>query len=62
MVTLGQTLPQTSPGFMCLQYKSIKNTMNNGEIAISPLPTKFSTHLENYVPFSSNLKLSSANS
>ena len=28
---------------------------------ISPFPRVFSTHLENFLPFSSNLKLSSAN-
>ena len=30
--------------------------------AISAFPTVFSTHLDNFLPFSSNLKLSSANS
>ena len=30
--------------------------------AISPFPTVFSTHLDNFLPFSSNFKLSSANS
>ena len=30
--------------------------------AIFPFPTVFSTHLENFLPFSSSLKLSSANS
>ena len=30
--------------------------------AISPFPTVFSTHSDNFLPFSSNLKLSSANS
>ena len=30
--------------------------------AISPFPTVFSTRLDNFLPFSSNLKLSSANS
>ena len=27
------TLPQTSPGFMCLQHKSFGNTVGKGEIA-----------------------------
>ena len=31
-------------------------------LVISPFPTVFSTHLENFLSFSSNLKLSSANS
>ena len=30
--------------------------------AVSPFPTVFSTHLENFPPFSTNLKLSAANS
>ena len=30
--------------------------------AIFPFPTVFSTHLDNFLPFLSNLKLSSANS
>ena len=30
--------------------------------AISPFPAVFSTHMENFLPFSSNLKLLSANS
>ena len=34
---------------MCLQYKSFENTV-------------FSTRLDNFLPFSSNLELSSANS
>ena len=31
-------------------------------LVISPLPAMFSTHLEKFLPFLSNLKLSSANS
>ena len=31
-------------------------------VAISPFPTVFSTHLDNFLPFSSDLKLSYANS
>ena len=51
--------------FTCLHYKSFENTVGKGDIArneqflIFPL---FSTLLENFLPFSSNLKLSSANS
>ena len=52
--------------FMCLQYKSFENTVGKGEIAQNeqflPFPTVFSTFLENFLVFSSNLKLSSANS
>ena len=36
-----------------------ENTEGKGEIA--PFPTMFSTRLDNLLPFSSNLKLSSAN-
>ena len=37
-----------------------ENTVGKG--AISPFPTVFSTRLDNFLPFLSNLKLSSANS
>ena len=37
--------------------QSFENTVGKGEIARN----EFSTHLENFLPFSSNLKLSSAN-
>ena len=33
-----------------------------GKRAISPFPSVFSTHMDNFLPFSSKLKLSSANS
>ena len=39
-----------------------ESCVTTGVRAISPLPTVFSTHLDNFLPFSSNLKLSSANS
>ena len=58
------THSQTVGIFMCLLYKSFENTVGKGEIACkeqSPLAV-FSTLLENISPFSSNLKLSSANS
>ena len=52
--------------FMCLQYKSFKNTVGKGEIAhyeqFLLFPQAFSICLENFLPFSSNLKLSPANS
>ena len=47
--------PFNAPG-----KQSFENTVGKGEIA--PFPTVFSTHLDNFLPFSSNLKLSSANS
>ena len=52
--------------FTCLQYKFFESTVGKGEIAHDEqfllFPTLFSTHLENFLPFSSNLKLSSAES
>ena len=50
---------------MCMQYKSFENTAGKVEIARNEqflLFPVFSTHLENFLPFSSNLKFSSANS
>ena len=52
--------PKQAQVFTCLQYKSFENTMRKGEIAL--FPSVFSTHMENFLPFSSNLELSSANS
>ena len=46
---------------MCLQYKSFENTgkrRNCSLQAISTFPMVFSTHLENFLPFSSNMKCS----
>ena len=46
--------------------KHFENTMGKGEIARNEqfllFPQVFSTRLDNFLPFSSNLKLSSANS
>ena len=50
---------------MCLQYKPFENTVGKGEIARNEqflLFPVFATHLDIFLPFSSNLKLSSANS
>ena len=51
--------------FTCLQYKSFENTVRKGEIAgnerFLPFP-QFSTILENFLPLSSNAKLSNAKS
>ena len=48
-----------------LENKPFENTVGKGEIAhneqISPFPSVFSTHLDNFLAFSSNLKLLSAN-
>ena len=56
--------PKQALVFMCLQYKSLENTVEKGEIAPNKqflLYTQFHTLLENFLPFSSHLKLSSAN-
>ena len=66
------TLSQTSPGFYVSAAQVLK-TLGKGEIAWDkqflpfpqcslPFPTVFSTHLENFLPFSTNLKLWSAKS
>ena len=54
--------PKQALVFTYLQYKSLENTVGKGEIARNEqflLFPVFSTHLENFLPFSSNLKLSS---
>ena len=52
--------------FTCLQSKSFENTVGKGEIAHNEqfllFPLCFSIRLDNFLPFSSNLELSSANS
>ena len=49
-----------------LPYKSFENTVGKEEIARNeqflPFPTVFSTLFENFLPFMSNEKMSSANS
>ena len=47
------TLSQTSPGF----YVSAVHVCRKYKEKISPFPTVFSTHLENFVQLSSILKL-----
>ena len=57
--------PKQALVFTCLQYKSFENTVGKGDIAHNEqflLFPQFSFHLESFLPFSSNLKLSSANS
>ena len=61
----GLTLSQKSPTFTCLRYKSFENTVGKGEIARNEqflLFPVFSACLEKFLPFSSNLRLSFANS
>ena len=53
-------LKPTNQPIMCLHYKSLENSVGKGDI--SPFPSLFSTHLENFLPFSLILKLLSANS
>ena len=59
-----QPFPKQALVFTCLQYKPFENAMGkeitrNEEFLLFP---QFSTLLENFPPFSSTLKLSSANS
>ena len=60
------TLSQTSPGFYVFVvqvcWKHCGKRRNCSLRAISPFHTVFSTYLENFLTFSLNLKLSSANS
>ena len=60
------TLSQTSPCFYVsavqVFWKHWGKRRNCSSRAISPFPTLFSTCLDNFLPFSSILKLSSANS
>ena len=57
---LNRPFPKQTLVFTCLQYKSIENTVGKGEIAHNEqfllFPTVFSTRLENFPLFSSNLK------
>ena len=53
--------PFDAPGKQAF-WKHCGKRRNCSLRAISPFPTVFSTHLDNFLPFSSNLKLSSANS
>ena len=51
--------------FTCLLYKTFENTVGKGEIARKEqllLFPEFSIRLENFLPFSLNLKLSPSNS
>ena len=48
------------PWFLHVCSTSLFKTLLEKEKAIFPFPTMFSTHLENFLPFSSNLDLSSA--
>ena len=60
------TLSQTMPGFYVYAAQVFRKhcwkRRNCSLRAISPFPTVFPIGLENFMPFSSNLKLSSANS
>ena len=58
------TIPQTSPCFyMCAVQVFWKHWENEKLLVmiISPFPSVFSTHLDNFLPFSSNPELWSAN-
>ena len=54
--------PKQAPVFTCLQHKTLENTVGKGEIARDEQFLIFFTLSENYPTFSSNSKLSSANS
>ena len=62
MLTLSQTSPDFYVSAVEVFWKHCGKRRNCSWRAISPFPTVFSTHLENYLPFSSNLELSSKNS
>ena len=60
------TYSNTMTPFDAPGKKAFENTVGKGEIArkraISPFPTVFSSRLDNFLPLSSNLIKSSANS
>ena len=60
------SLSQICPVFTCLQYKSFENTVRKGEIARNEQFLLFPQYLlsiwRTFMPFSPNLKSSSANS
>ena len=64
-IRLHLTLPRQALVCTCLQYKSFENNVGKEEIARNEqfllFPQCFLTHSERFLPFSSNLKLSSAN-
>ena len=66
LVLVKLTLSQTIPGFYVSVvqafWKHCGKRRNCSLQAISPFPTVFSTRFKNFLTFSSNLKLSSANS
>ena len=57
---------QNKPWFLCVCTIRLLKTVGKGEIACNQqflsFPQCFSTHLENFLPFSTNSKLLSANS
>ena len=63
---LHQPFPKQALVFTCLQYKSFENTVEKRESAHNEqflfFLTVFSTLLENFLPLSKKLKLSSASS
>ena len=56
--------PKQTLVLMCLQYKSLENTVGKGENACNKqfllFPQCFLSYLKSFLPFSSNLKLFSA--
>ena len=64
LISLWSNTGLSWPLVTCLQYKTFENTVEKGEIARNGqfllFPKVFSTFLEDFPAFSSNLKLSSA--
>ena len=57
-----EPLPKQALLFTCLRYKSFENTVGKGEIAHNKQFLLFPQCFQNFLPFSSKLKLPSANS
>ena len=59
-LTFSQTIPDFYVSALHVFWKHCWKRRNCASEAISPFPTVFSTGFENFLPFSSNVKLSSA--
>ena len=63
MVRLYNLFPNKLLFLTCPPYKFFENTVGKAEIVCKKqFPPVFSSHLENFLPFSSNSKLSPADS
>ena len=61
LVSMRYSFPKQPICFMCLQYNVFENTLGKRRNCNSLFPNVLFTGLENFLPFPSNLKLSSAN-